>query len=150
MVEKWRLELEREAINARGLALGRFQREYKEKTRDAYKTLELKLRIIDTLRTEPESVFGDTSVFVRTEDHLLVHDVAKALNVKLDRTADDNGFQFAAEVGNISVRVYGVQNVPHCRIVPKIVRKSITVYTAICNGDADAFTDPKINRIGSQ
>jgi hypothetical protein len=101
------------------------------------KTLEIKKRIIAALREEPDDLFGSRNIFIRTQNHELVHDIVRTLGIKLDRTAEVDGFNFKGEYKGITVCVYGMQKVPHCKIVSKKVRKTVIVYETVCNQEGE-------------
>lgn len=137
MIEKWREKLLEEAKSVREIAVKRIRERVEERVDRVNKVYDVKIKIIERLRTEPDNVFGNDAIFVRTDNHLLVHDVARALDMKLDRSAENNGFNFKGVLGDVEVCVYGIQEVPHCRIISKKAMKEITTYEVVCNGVAE-------------
>lgn len=124
-IEKAMEQTEREQIRTMANAEKRCDR-----LMEAYK---LKKQIILALREEPLGMFGDDCVYIRTENHELVHDVSKALRIKLKRTAQSDGFNFTAKIGDIRICVYGMKEVPHCKIVAHKVMQEVTKYETVCN-----------------
>lgn len=102
-----------------------------EKITEMEKTAEIKKRIVRELREEPAWMFGGTSILVRTENHLLAHDVVRALGIKLKREAEDS-FHYRGVFEGIDITVYGAGVVLGCRIVPKKVTKVVTEYEVVC------------------
>lgn len=110
------------------------QAEYYRKQVEAIRrACDLKVRLIKALRKEPSDIFGDNRVFIRTDNHLLVHDVSKELGIELKRKAESDGFNFTGEYEGIPVRVYGMQTVPHCKIVTRKEMQEVTIYEEVCN-----------------
>jgi hypothetical protein len=135
MVEKWRTDLMNKAKSEAEIAIESEQRDYEKKKAKIWRVYDLKLGAIASLRERPDMMFGSTAMFVRTSDHKLVHDISKALGVRLDRSADRDGFSFKGTVDEVSIIVYGVDTVPHCRIVPHKKMVEVTEYETVCNGD---------------
>jgi hypothetical protein len=147
MVEKWRTELIKLAEIVRRGAVDRLTRQLNENIANVNKAYVLKQQIIENLRAEPDSIFGDTNIFIQTENHLLVHDVAKTLNIRLERNAEVDGFNFRGKVGDILVSVYGMKEIPHCKIVPHKKMVEQTTYETVCNGVGESLGDPNIKRV---
>lgn len=95
-------------------------------------TAEIRKRLIKCLREKPEMIFGSDGIYIRTKNHLLVHDVAKELNIKLERTAESDGFNFKSEYEGVRINVFGMQTIPHCKIVPHKEMQEITIYETVC------------------
>lgn len=98
-----------------------------------HKATELKKRLINHLREKPEQIFGSDDIYIRTKNHLLAHDVSKELGIELKRTAERDGFNFKAEYEGIKVCVFGMQTIPHCKIVPHKEMREVTIYETVCN-----------------
>jgi len=92
----------------------------------------LKKRIVDVLREEPEWVFGAVdSLFIKSKNHLLAHDIAKELGIELKRTGEDS-FHYRGEYNGMNICLYGAEEVFGCKIVPKKVMKEVTEYEVVC------------------
>lgn len=132
-MEEWQQQLVEEAMERTERAQERTMVNAEKTCQKLMETYKIKKQIILALREEPNSIFGETSVYIKTKNHELVHDVSKTLRIKLKRTAQADGFNFIAKIGDISICVYGMQEVPHCKIVAHKVMQEVIEYEAVCN-----------------
>jgi len=75
------------------------------------------------LRSPPEDIWGDDTVYVRVseDDWKIPHDVAKALSVKLMKEPHDDGINYIGMTKEgTRVNVFGVTNPPGCKLVRKV------------------------------
>jgi hypothetical protein len=134
-MEEWQEKLIEEAEEKARRGVEEARNFYDRTIGETYRTLEIKKKIIAALREEPKFIMGRTDILIQTDNHELVHDVARTLGIKLERSAELDGFNFRGEFEGIDINVYGMQEVPHCKIVPKKKRKTVIVYETVCNGN---------------
>jgi len=99
------------------------------------RVLELKMKLIQELRKPVNLMFGDTMIFIQTDDFSVAHDVARALGITLYKDVDSDGVKYVGYADGIEVQVYGVKRIPKCRLVPKTVTETVTktVYEVVCD-----------------
>jgi len=132
IMEEWRQKLYDEAEQEADAHIAAVKQRLDKAEEEALRVLEVKHKIIAALREEPKALFGSTGIYVRSENYLVAHDVAKELGIKLDRTAESDGFNYKGNYKGVSICIYGAQKAANCIIVPKKVLKEEIVYETIC------------------
>lgn len=128
--EKLIEDIDKEELKAGQRALSGYM-DMLEKIR---KTSELKKRMVGVLREKPLWFFGDTAVYIKTNNNLLAHDIVKELRIRLERVAGGDGFNYNGSYDGVNICVYGVEAVAGCRVVKKKVMKEVTEFEVVCNG----------------
>ena len=132
-MEEWQEQLIKEAERNATKSLDRTMGDAEERCAKLMEVYRIKKRVVLALREEPLSLFGDLSIYMKTENHKLVHDVTKALGMKLERSAQADGFNFTGKYKDIPICVYGMSEVPGCKIVANKVMQEVTIYETVCN-----------------
>lgn len=106
----------------------------KRRRRRNYETMNLKIRAIQALREQPQDVWGDDSVYIITENHLLAHDIAREFHVKLEKKGRDDGVNYKGKIdGNVGINVYGPTEIPGCKLVKKTRQVTEHYFELECN-----------------
>ena len=136
-MEEWREKLLVEATQRYGATLESLDR----KKELALDRCEMEKKIIRALREAPTWFFGGPSIYIRTPNHKLAHDVVRALRMKLTKTASSTGISYQGVKEGISIDVYGPKEIPGCKLIKKEVvvpAHTETKYELQCNGGEKA------------
>lgn len=138
-MEEWRNKLIVEAETTFRDIVAGIDRTASRNRSTAARALEMKRKIIAALR-EPATVRGHTSIYVSTHNHLLAHDVAKALHVQLIKKGERDGVNYRGKKDGIPIDVYGPEESPGCKIIKKKVYvpgHTTMKYELQCKGGKD-------------
>jgi hypothetical protein len=97
---------------------------------------ENRVAVIMTLK-EYAMVWGDTHIYVRTDNFKQAHAIAKGLKVKLLKTTETDGTNYRGKCEKFEIDIYGNMTSPKCvlvqkeRVIPARVEK---YFEAICPG----------------
>lgn len=128
----WRARLINEAEETAKRATQNEMESHTKNLAKIQKALQLKRRLIKVLREEPTWVVGNAIIMIRSENHKLAHDVAKELHIKLDKTAQGDGFNYKCNYNGTHIVVYGAREAVNCKITSHKETREITIYEQVC------------------
>ena len=108
--EEWRLECINEmAFKAEDerQAVIRYFRQRMETVQKAEKIFE---QLVWMTRVKPASFFFGcgTTLFIRANDHRIVHDAAREFHVVFRKKPEGDSFQYSATINGVSLIIYGI------------------------------------------
>jgi len=119
----WRAQLLARAFERKQRSIEKEAARYNQRLGRIERSYDMQRRIINSLRSPPEDIWGDDTVYVRVheDDWKIPHDVAKALSVNLMKEAHYDGINYIGMTKEgTRVNVFGVTNPPGCRLVRKV------------------------------
>lgn len=109
-----------------------------EQRRRMLKTYDLKLKILQLLERPIEAIFGSTRVFIRTYDFRVAHELSRKLGITFWKDTDAYGATYTGYYDGIEIQIYGIKQLPRCKLVPKTRTVTETYYEIVCGGETDA------------
>jgi len=127
--EEWRLECINEmAFKAEDEreAVIRYFRHRMETVQKAEKIFE---QLIWMTRVKPTNFFFGcgTTLFIRANDHRIVHDAAREFHVVFKKKPEGDSFQYSATVNGVSLIIYGIPFDGKYKVRGRPRKKTITV-----------------------
>ncbi|RLE67071.1 MAG: hypothetical protein DRJ38_00425 [Thermoprotei archaeon] len=109
-----------------------------EQRRRILRAYELKLKILQILERPVEAIFGSTKVYIRTFDFRVAHELSRKLGIIFWKDTDSYGATYTGQYNGIEIEIYGIKQLPGCKLVPKTRTVTETYYEIVCGGESDA------------